>query len=130
VGNAIKFTAHGEVVVQVDRQQVGEDEGELHVQVIDTGIGIPLDKQQAIFAAFAQADTSTTRQYGGTGLGLTITRRLVELMGGTIWVESKVGEGTRFHFTIRFGKAHAAISCPLQEQALEALGPGDDDSAM
>jgi two-component system sensor histidine kinase/response regulator len=74
----------------------------LHFTVADTGIGIPSDKQKLIFEPFSQADTSTTRRYGGTGLGLTISLRFVEMMGGRIWVESEVGHGTQFHFTVRF----------------------------
>src|SRR6185369_10768493 len=88
VGNAIKFTAQGEVVVQVEQAGAGEEETELHVMVTDTGVGIPPHRQREIFEAFAQADTSTTRRYGGTGLGLTIARQLVELMEGKLWVES------------------------------------------
>jgi signal transduction histidine kinase/CheY-like chemotaxis protein len=98
VGNAIKFTSHGEVAVKV---QADEAEHFLHFTVSDTGIGIPLAKQRSIFHPFSQADASTTRQYGGTGLGLTISTRLIELMGGKIWVESQVGHGTQFHFTAR-----------------------------
>jgi len=98
VGNAIKFTSHGEVTVKVQADVAGEL---LHFVVSDTGIGISLAKQESIFDAFSQADSSTTRQFGGTGLGLTISRRLVELMGGKMWVESEVGRGTRFHFTAR-----------------------------
>jgi CheY-like chemotaxis protein len=98
VGNAVKFTPNGEIVVKVEADAT---EQFLHFIVSDTGIGIPLAKQQSIFNPFTQADTSTTRRYGGTGLGLTISARLIELMGGTIWVESQVGQGTRFHFTAR-----------------------------
>ncbi len=101
VGNAIKFTAQGEVEVQVAVQEEAEDEVVLHFAVKDTGVGIPLERQQVIFEAFAQADTSMTRHYGGTGLGLSISARLVELMGGRIWVESEVGRGSTFHFTVR-----------------------------
>jgi len=103
VGNAIKFTEHGEVVVHAATAAQTEDEVCLHFTVTDTGIGIPAEKQQTIFEAFTQADSSATRQYGGTGLGLAITARLVELMGGQIWVKSIVGQGSSFHMTIPFG---------------------------
>ena len=102
VGNAIKFTAEGEVVVHVEVQEESEDEVLLHFSVRDTGVGIPLSKQQSIFEAFTQADNSMTRKYGGTGLGLAISSRLVNLMGGKIWVESDIGRGSTFHFTVRF----------------------------
>ncbi len=102
VGNAIKFTEKGEIVVQVAVQEEAVDEIVLHFAIKDTGVGIPLERQQVIFEAFAQADTSMTRQYGGTGLGLSISTRLVALMGGKIWVESEVGRGSTFHFTARF----------------------------
>jgi len=101
VGNAIKFTAHGEVGVQVAVQEEMEDGVVLHFAVRDTGLGIPADKQQTIFEAFTQADSSTTRQFGGTGLGLSISLRLVNLMGGRIWLESEAGKGSTFHFTAR-----------------------------
>ena len=103
VGNAIKFTEKGEVAVFVQVEWRAEDEIELHFIFSDTGIGIPAGKQAAIFEAFTQADGSMTRTYGGTGLGLTICARLVELMRGKIWVESEVNQGSRFHFTARFG---------------------------
>jgi PAS domain S-box-containing protein len=107
VGNAIKFTERGEVVVDVDMSQAearGQTESAcaLHFQVRDTGIGIPADKQGLIFEAFAQVDGSTTRRYGGTGLGLAISSRLVERMGGRIWVESALRRGSTFHFTASF----------------------------
>jgi signal transduction histidine kinase len=105
VGNAIKFTDEGEVALKVQAEaQEGQDRL-LRFTVSDTGIGIPKDKQESIFAPFSQADTSTTRKYGGTGLGLTISTRLVEMMGGKIWVESEVGRGSQFHFTARLGVA-------------------------
>jgi two-component system, sensor histidine kinase and response regulator len=102
VGNAIKFTEQGEVVLSVQSLTHVRDELQLRFTVTDTGIGIPPDKQAAIFEAFRQADGSMTRKYGGTGLGLTISSRLVELMGGQIWVESELGEGSHFHFTANF----------------------------
>ena len=102
IGNAIKFTHHGEVVVSVEarKSDVGkEHEAEMLFTVRDTGIGISREKQAAIFHAFTQADTSTTRQYGGTGLGLAISKRLVEMMGGRIWLTSESHQGSSFSFT-------------------------------
>ena len=101
VGNALKFTERGEIVVEVRKETERDDCTTFHFSVRDTGIGIPNDKQQLIFDAFSQADSSSTREFGGTGLGLTISNRLVHLMGGQIWVESKVGHGATFHFTVR-----------------------------
>ena len=100
VGNATKFTDKGEVMLHVERQSQSESTLGLHFFVSDTGIGIPEEKQQTIFEAFEQVDSSTTRKYGGTGLGLSISAALVKLMGGTMWVESKVKEGSKFHFTV------------------------------
>lgn len=100
VGNAIKFTAQGEVALRVDVESRDEGKVVLHLQIRDTGIGIPEEKQQAIFDSFAQADASTTREFGGTGLGLSITSYLVALMNGKIWVESKIGKGSIFHVTL------------------------------
>ncbi|MFN0021879.1 MAG: response regulator [Pirellulaceae bacterium] len=102
VGNALKFTEQGEIVVVVMVEELEDSHVDLHFVVSDTGIGIPLDKQQQIFEAFNQADSSTTRRFGGTGLGLTISKQLVRLMGGNIWVESEPGKGSAFHFTVRF----------------------------
>ncbi len=103
VGNAVKFTERGEIVLDVSCRSKDVDTVELLFLVRDTGIGIPNDKIEQIFLAFEQADTSTTRRYGGTGLGLTITSRLVQLMGGNIWVESTPGTGSTFFFTARIG---------------------------
>jgi PAS domain S-box-containing protein len=100
VGNAVKFTSHGEIAVSVDASDTGSPTCELRFAVRDTGIGISPDKQTVIFAPFKQADGSTTREYGGTGLGLTISKRLVEMMGGRIWLESAPGRGSTFFFTI------------------------------
>jgi PAS domain S-box-containing protein len=103
VGNALKFTGKGEVSVQAEIESRIADQAVFHFSVADTGIGIPLDKQKLIFEAFTQSDSSTTRKYGGTGLGLSISSKLVGLMGGNIWVESQPGQGSTFHFTLRFG---------------------------
>jgi two-component system sensor histidine kinase/response regulator len=107
VGNAIKFTDSGEIAVKVQMKSREANECELHFTVSDTGVGIPEEKRELIFAPFSQADTSTTRKYGGTGLGLTISTRLVEMMGGKIWVESEIGRGSQFHFTARLGLTDA-----------------------
>jgi signal transduction histidine kinase/CheY-like chemotaxis protein len=107
VGNALKFTEQGEVCLRVENDGPrGEGIG-LQFTVSDTGIGIPLEKQRLIFEAFSQGDTSTTRRYGGTGLGLTISARLVQMMGGRIWVESEPGRGCNVHFTAQVGAAAA-----------------------
>ena len=105
LGNAIKFTAKGVIEISVWLESARADSSELHFTVSDAGIGIPPAKQKVIFDAFRQADGSTTRQYGGTGLGLSISRQLVHLMGGRIWVESEAGQGSHFHFTVRFAAA-------------------------
>ncbi len=102
LGNAVKFTHKGEIVLEVKTRECQVDQVELQFSVRDTGIGIPKDKQAAIFEIFTQADASTTREYGGTGLGLTISRRLVKMMGGAIWVESDPDSGSTFYFTARF----------------------------
>ena len=99
VGNAIKFTDQGEVALKVHIESQQQRDCLMHFTVADTGIGIPVDKRDYIFAPFTQADSSTTRKYGGTGLGLTISTRLVAMMGGAIWVDSELGKGSQFHFT-------------------------------
>jgi signal transduction histidine kinase/ligand-binding sensor domain-containing protein/CheY-like chemotaxis protein len=123
VGNAIKFTERGEVVVTVETLQgvpTGPDApAVLHFSVRDTGIGIPREKQLVIFAPFSQADASTTRRFGGTGLGLTISRRLAAMMGGDLWVESEPGKGSTFHFTGRFRAASPAPATRGEEPSLE-----------
>jgi signal transduction histidine kinase/CheY-like chemotaxis protein len=103
VGNAIKFTEHGEVVLDVAEDSRTTGDVVLHFRVRDTGIGVPAVMHQGIFDAFAQADGSTTRRYGGTGLGLTISAKLVKMMGGRIWLESEEGRGSTFHFTVTLG---------------------------
>lgn len=112
VGNAIKFTDQGEVVLRVEAESQDQDGVTLHFAVKDTGIGIPPDKQKLIFEPFSQADMSTTRKYGGTGLGLSISIRLIEMMGGRIWLESEEGRGTMFHFTARLENASTMVSRP------------------
>jgi signal transduction histidine kinase/DNA-binding response OmpR family regulator len=151
LGNAVKFTQQGEVVLRVTREGKGrgcappngketrsdfgrqashrdrlarvpprltapEDEVVLRFSVSDTGIGIPLDRQKTIFKAFAQADGSITRTYGGTGLGLTISSQLVQLMGGQIWLESEPGRGSTFHFTARFLPAKDPATVPVPDE--------------
>ena len=102
VGNAIKFTDEGEIAVHVGVESNAAHAANLHFSVTDTGIGIPPEKREIIFEAFAQADNSISRHYGGTGLGLTISARLVTVMGGRIWLESEVGQGSTFHFALNF----------------------------
>jgi two-component system sensor histidine kinase/response regulator len=107
LGNAIKLTHQGEVVLRVTREAATPQEVVLHFCVRDTGVGIPLDRQKSVFEAFTQADGSTTRTYGGTGLGLTISSQLVQLMGGRLSVESEAGQGSTFHFRVTFALVKA-----------------------
>ncbi len=137
IGNAVKFTHQGEVVIEVTPAARGArileaghehdtdfirhpEQWLLHFSVRDTGIGIPLDRQSRLFKSFQQVDASTTRHYGGTGLGLAICKRLAELMGGKIWVESAAGKGATFHFTI-LATAAAATSPPSWQSAQPQL---------
>jgi signal transduction histidine kinase/DNA-binding response OmpR family regulator len=113
IGNAIKFTHEGEVVTTVDVAERRDAEATLHFAVRDTGVGIPEDKQHLVFEAFRQADTSTTREFGGTGLGLAISAALVKMMGGRMWVESRPGKGSTFHFTARL----AVVDTPVAEES-------------
>jgi signal transduction histidine kinase/CheY-like chemotaxis protein len=133
VSNAIKFTDRGEVVVRVERTRLREDErASLRFSVIDTGIGISPEKQAAIFRPFTQGDGSTTRQYGGTGLGLTICQQLVELMGGRIWVESEPQRGSSFHFVVTLRVSPQAIApqfLPSSDELVDMSALVVDDNA-
>ncbi len=112
VGNAIKFTESGEVLIDVRREDQQHSAILLHFSVRDTGVGIPAEKQGRIFSAFEQADSSTTRQFGGTGLGLAITSRIAEAMGGQVWVDSQVGCGSTFHFTVNLQMGVQRLESP------------------
>ncbi len=107
IGNAIKFTERGEVAVQVEHKAGSADGAQLQFEIRDTGIGMPVEAHERIFESFSQVDGSTTRRFGGTGLGLVITRKLVEKMGGRIWVESQLDRGSTFFFTAQFAVDHA-----------------------
>ncbi len=121
IGNAIKFTATGEVVVSVSTDWEREDAVCVRFSVADSGIGIAPEKRQVIFNAFTQSDSSTTRRYGGTGLGLAICSQLVELMGGRIWVESQLGQGSTFLFTVEFERVDVAPEPTVDCEALDGL---------
>jgi signal transduction histidine kinase/DNA-binding response OmpR family regulator len=123
VGNSIKFTERGEILLSVAQEAESSEAVSLHFAIKDTGVGIPADKQQEIFEAFSQADGSMARKYGGTGLGLTICRKLVEMMNGRIWVESEMGKGSTFHFTASLGVQDkpSLPSAPLQPEQLRDL---------
>src|SRR5579872_161807 len=139
IGNAVKFTQQGEVVIEVKPSARGTRSPEpgrehdtdfirhperwiLHFSVRDTGMGIPLDKQHRLFKSFQQVDASTTRHYGGTGLGLAICKRLVELLGGRLWVESDTGKGATFHFTMQTKSAALALPPPWQNPQPQLAG--------
>ena len=119
VGNGVKFTERGDVVVEVEIDRVSEKDATLRFTISDTGIGIAHDKQWQIFGAFVQADASTTRRFGGTGLGLTISAHLVEMMGGRIWLTSEPGHGSSFRFVARFGVQQV----PAETAAPVGIGP-------
>ena len=122
IGNAIKFTQQGEIAVLVEVEELLEDAVRLRFTVSDTGIGIPFAQQETLFQAFTQGDSSTTRQYGGTGLGLVISARLVELMGGRTWFESEPARGSHFHFTARFGRQVGSVASNAQPHSANVKG--------
>ncbi len=129
--NAAKFTAKGGVTIEVKTLSSGSEEHELQFTVADTGIGIAKSVQDSIFSPFTQADTSTTRKFGGTGLGLTICRRLIAMFGGTIWFDSEPGVGSQFHFTARFGvAAHAVETRPVTLPRASAAAPTPADGPL
>ncbi|MFZ5515763.1 MAG: two-component regulator propeller domain-containing protein [Candidatus Zhuqueibacterota bacterium] len=132
VGNAIKFTESGEITIQVALELFQKDAAILHFSVKDSGIGIPPERQTMIFEAFTQADASTSRKFGGTGLGLTISRQLVKMMGGDIWLDSVPGKGSTFHFTAQFSVQVGNIAreevLPTDLRGLKVLAV--DDNAM
>jgi CheY-like chemotaxis protein len=133
-GNAVKFTDHGEVVVRVKLESSAESGVILHFAVADTGIGIAPENQQEIFEAFSQGAAKPMHKYGGTGLGLTISSQLTRLMGGKMWVESRAGAGSTFHFTAHFGlqsplEAHPAKTAPLKLRNLPVLIADDNPTS-
>ncbi|RXH54268.1 response regulator [Granulicella sibirica] len=121
IGNALKFTSEGEVSLHLVTETTSGLGEQLHFTVSDTGIGIAPHKLETIFESFSQADTSTTRVYGGTGLGLTISRRLIDIMGGRIWIESELGKGSHFHFTVPLRKAEPFERSPEDTATSEIL---------
>jgi signal transduction histidine kinase/ActR/RegA family two-component response regulator len=122
VGNAVKFTETGKVLLKVDCERIEGKRVRMTLAISDTGIGIPLEMQASIFEPFTQGDASTTRRYGGTGLGLTISARLVELMGGTIRLDSEPGRGTRVYVTLPFEIRAAIVAPELQDKPADVRG--------
>lgn len=121
VGNAIKFTTTGGISVRVEKESPAPGSIQVRFEVKDTGIGIPVERQQDIFRSFTQADNSITRKYGGTGLGLTISHRLAEMLGGRMWVESAPGQGSCFCFTVRLDVPRESLQAPGQAAGAAAL---------
>lgn len=121
VGNAVKFTETGQIVLSVEVEEAGNEDVVLRFAVEDTGIGIPAAQLASIFEAFSQADGSATRRYGGTGLGLSVSRQLIELMGGRIWIESTVGMGSTFYFTVRLGLLFAGAETGNKAEAIAGM---------
>ncbi|MEM7656479.1 MAG: ATP-binding protein, partial [Bacteroidota bacterium] len=126
LGNAIKFTKEGEVCLSIRVESESEEVLILHVEIADTGIGIPPEKINRLFQPFSQVDASTTRKFGGSGLGLAIVHQLVALMGGRIWIESQVNEGTSFLFTIPFQKRGSSVSTSAPKLAGKRIAIVDD----
>ncbi len=122
VSNAMKFTEHGEIFITVRRISLDDTNQELEFCICDTGIGIAPEKHANIFSPFTQADTSTTRKYGGTGLGLAIVSKLVQLMGGKVWLKSDVGQGSQFYFTLACGVAKAQPASYLKPNVPSLVG--------
>jgi len=121
IGNSIKFTHRGSVILKIVSKGMAEEMMLIHFSIEDTGIGIAPDRLHHIFDPFTQADNSTTRKYGGTGLGTTISKQIVELMGGTIWVESEEGKGSIFHFTVPLLKLNDMLLRPTESLAANAF---------
>jgi len=119
IGNAIKFTSEGEIAIHVECKGQEEKGCQLVFRVTDTGIGISREGIEKLFKAFQQGDTSTTRRYGGTGLGLVISKRLAQYMGGTIWVESEPGSGSSFFFSVTLKASEAAV--PAHQSSLPGV---------
>ncbi len=127
-GNAVKFCNTGDLVsLKITLQEESEHEAVLQFSIQDTGIGISPEQQEKLFQAFSQADSSTTREYGGTGLGLVISKNIVQMMGGVIWVESEQNVGSTFHFTVRLKKQQASS---LQTKILDTGNESDTEKAI